>query len=384
MAPSARVPLAQMRYLPAMEAEAAEREKQQQDALTFASIYAGANTAGYTPVESIMYAAKGQIPPPKPTAPTGKQYEVRSFGDNLIQLQKNPEGAVIGQSIIASAPPKPEPPPKPPDLNQTQRIFQLIQGKPSQGIENPLPESVKTDTLKAVRGLPPAEQEFAATEVQRLASTLTPDNYGDVLGQIGNTLANGLVKAQNADYEKTMIARLDGYQAFADFKRRFEQLRDAAVAKQPEGERERFKRGLYDKTVEGAMNLIGRTTLSPEEYRLWSEIQRDYIEFRKLMTGVAFSEQEDRQYGSLIPQLKNTDVEMDINKLQAGMDSMASGAKRFFERLMGKELTSAYLSMHQRGYAPMGASSMPGMPSPAPATMPNARPGANPFARPRG
>lgn len=380
MAPSARVPLAQMRYLPAMEAEAAEREKQQQAAMTFASIYEGASAAGYTPEESMMYAAKGQIPPPKPQSRVAEQYELRNVGPNVVQFQRDPTGRVIGQQIVAAAPEKPEPPPKPPDLNQTQRIFQLIQGKPSQGIENPLPESVKTDTLKAVRGLSPAEQEFAATEVQRLASTLTADNYGDVLGQIGSTLANGLVKAQPADYEKTMIARLDGYRAFADFKQRFEQLRNAAVAKQPEGERERFKRGLYDKTVEGAMNLIGRTTLSPEELRLWSEIQRDYIEFRKLMTGVAFSNQEDRQYGSLIPQLKNVDVEMDINKLQAGMDSMASGAKRFFERLMGKELTSAYLSMHQRGYAPMGASSMPGMPA-TPAAALGVMPGGRPKPR---
>ena len=80
------------------------------------------------------------------------------------------------------------------------------------------------------------------------------------------------------------------------------------------------------------------------------------------MTGVAFSDQEDRQYRSLIPQLKNTDMQMNINTLQAGMDAMISGAERFFDRLMGKELTTAYLNMHKRGYAPMDASSMPGMP----------------------
>ena len=374
MAPSARVPLAQMRYLPAVEAEAAERQKQEQAeaaerqkqeqaALTFAAIYEGANTAGYTPKESLMYAAKGQIPPPRPSAPLAKRFEMRNVGPNVVQFEVDPTGRVIGQQIVAAAPEKPEPPAKPRDLNQTQQIFQLLSGKPSQGVENYLPDTVKADTRKAIGSLPSSDREFAAMEVQNLASQpIDASNYENVLGKIGNTLANRLVAAQNADYEKTMIARLDGYRAFADFKRRFEQLRDAAIAAQPAGDRERFKAGLYDNTVEGAMKMIGRTTLPPEQFQLWKEIDRDYVEFRKLMTGVAFSDQEDRQYRSLIPQLKNTDMQMNINTLQAGMDAMISGAERFFDRLMGKELTTAYLNMHKRGYAPMDASSMPGMP----------------------
>ena len=359
MAPSARVPLAQMRYLPAMEAEAAEREKQQQAAMTFASIYEGASAAGYTPDESMMYAAKGQIPPPKPQSRAAEQYELRNVGPNVVQFQRDPTGRVIGQQIVAAAPEKPEPPAKPVPPSMLSKIVNTTAEDGSKDAVVNLYATMREDAGKI----------FVDRWAQLEQKAAEKNDWTDVAKYV----TTPAIRSLPADDQRKVRGKVEAGMAISRTIGKLQELEQAGLL------------GKIPATYEKLYNFVG-TTQDKRLAQAASELLAVMQEYRRNMTGVAFSDEERKEFGRILPDV-NKNFEFNRALFEGLKTGVETTLRSYLEPAMGRKYMDYLITdinrqmmRNDRTVAPP----MPPVPSPAPATMPNARPGANPFARPRG
>ena len=308
---------------------------QQAAANQFESILAGAEAMGYSPAEAQMFATRGQVPPQRPTQKAPARFDRQVVDGNVIEYEFGADGQVINQRVLTAKQPSAPQPDKP---TSDERLQAQVFGSPD--TPNYLSDTVKNQVAKGLAFVDANSRPLVMATIQRLASQpLTAATQQDVLGQIADQLVNPIIKAQPGAVESTMAQRLDGYMRFRQFKDRFE-----ALAKQ-----QGVKTGVVSSTIEGVMRSIGKTSLTKEQLELFTELQRDYVEFRRLMTGVAFSKQEAEAYSKLVALLKN-EQEVNMSLLDAGMRSFYNTASNTITRFIGPDLTNAYMQLVQRGY----------------------------------
>jgi hypothetical protein len=238
-------------------------------------------------------------------------------------------GAIAAARREPPSPPKPEPLP---DRTLQDKIMGDDVRAP-----NYLPNSVKYAVENIVTRLPADQAKRYVDVVSDVGKRYKDEAARDEqLSRLAKTSANLVVQQAPNDVEKRMIQRVEGYKQFERFKDKFAEL-----------ERKGVPTGFTQALLNGTLRRFGKTNLDPKTLALMTEVEMAFVEWRRLMTGVAFSPAESRQYEKLWPSLANSTTPLqniNLSIIDGAMNSMREGARAFFETNMGKELTDAYMN----------------------------------------
>lgn len=283
---------------------------------------------GYSPaqVEGIM---AGVPLPPAPSAAGQTEAErLAAMTPEQRQSTLRAMGAIAAARREPPSPPKPEPPPDP-------TVQQRIMG--SSDFPNYLPNNVKYALERITTQMPSAQAKQFAETISDVGRQYNDETRRPAqLGRLAENAARIVVQQAPNDVEKRMISRVEGYKQFERFKDKFAEL-----------ERQGVPTGFTKALLEGTLRKFGKTDLDPKTLALMTEVEMAFVEWRRLMTGVAFSPAESRQYEKLWPSLANSTTPLqniNLSIIDGAMNSMREGARAFFETNMGKELTDAYMN----------------------------------------